>query len=334
MAFPQPTLLLATSALLGICISPSCGGTQASENHIAVKLPGGQIPQFDEQRAMEDLRYLCEEIGPRRIGTLGGEKTRQWLQTQLSTLDGWQVEEDSFLAEPPLGARRRGEVQGVNLLAKLPGNQAGEIWICSHYDTFDTPGFVGANDGGSSTVVLLELARQWQSQTPRQGQTLVLAWFDGEEKFPPLEWDDFTNSTFGSRSLAERMEKDGSIRNISALILLDMVGDSQLGVLKETTSNSRLKRIMEQAASVLDDPNLFVGQRDIKDDHIHFRRRNVPAINLIDFNYGPANSYWHNQKDNLDHVSAKSLGRIGRLILTALPAVEQSFQPRKPSKRN
>ena len=334
MAFPPTTLLLATAALLGICISPSCGGTKATEGHAAVQLPGGRIPNFDQDRAMEDLRYLCEEIGARRVGTHGGAKARAWLQTKLSELQGWELEEDAFSITPPEGARRHGEIEGVNILARLPGSQPGEIWICSHYDTYDTPGFVGANDGGSSTVVLLELARQLQSTTPRQGQTVVLAWFDGEEKFPPLAWDDFTNSTFGSRSLAERMEKDGRIQNISALILLDMIGDAQLGVLKETTSNSRLKRIMEEAASVLGDPNLFVGQRDIKDDHIHFRRRNVPAINLIDFNYGPAHSYWHNQKDNLDHVSAESLGRIGRLVLTALPAVEQSFQPRKVSQQH
>lgn len=325
---PSATANLCLATLL-TCLTlgfSACGGTQANQHgrqDPASKEKGG--PAFDEERAFEDLRYLCEEIGPRRIGTKGAQKTRAWLQEQFEDMEGWTVTEDAFLAQPPEGSRRKGEVEGVNILARRPGTEAGEVWIASHYDTFDLPGFVGANDAGSSTVVLLELARQLQGEGARNGQTIVLAWFDGEERFPPLKWDDFTNSTFGSRDLAERMKEEETIEDISALILLDMVGDAKLGVLKESTSHPKLKSIMERTAASLDDPNLFVGQRDIKDDHIHFRRRNVPAINLIDFNYGPVNSYWHTKEDNLEHVSAESLGRIGRLVLAALPAVEKEF---------
>ena len=308
----------------------SCGDTQArAQTAIEINLKNGQAPSFDEERAFEDLRYLCEEIGPRRIGTKGLQRTTAWLQEQMADLDGWEVSLDKFLAKPPPGARRKADVNGVNVLARRKGTQPGEIWICSHYDTYDLPGFVGANDAGSSTVVLQELARQWAGKEKREGQSIVLAWFDGEERFPPIPWQDFTNSTFGSQDLAERMFEADTIGNISALILLDMIGDAKLGVLKESSSDHTLKRIMERTAGALGDPNLFVGQRDIQDDHIHFRRRNVPSINLIDFNFGPGNAYWHTLEDNLDHVSAESLGRIGRLILAALPSVEREFSPRE-----
>ncbi|MDA0666312.1 MAG: M28 family peptidase [Planctomycetota bacterium] len=328
---PTPITILIGILFGGLClISPSCGDSQArAQTSVEINLKNGQAPDFDEERAFEDLRFLCEEIGPRRIGTKGLQQTTAWLQAQMAELEGWNVSLDTFKAQPPAGARRQAEVDGVNVLARRTGTEPGEIWICSHYDTYDYPGFVGANDAGSSTVVLLELARQWAGKEEREGQTLVLAWFDGEERFPPIPWQDFTNSTFGSRDLAERMFKEETIDGISALILLDMIGDAQLGVLKEQSSDSMLKQIMERTAGVLGDPNLFVGQRDIQDDHIHFRRRNVPSINLIDFNYGPGNSYWHTREDNMEHVSAKSLGRIGRLILAALPAVEREFSPRE-----
>lgn len=323
--FLSSAILTAFATLL-----PACGGTQASQpGQDGALLADGNPPSFDEKRAFEDLRYLCEEIGPRRIGTKGAEKTRTWLKETVGALEGWSVEEDAFLATPPEGARRKGEVEGMNVLARREGTEPGEIWIASHYDTFDYPGFVGANDAGSSTVILVEFARQLAGIGKREGQTLVLVWFDGEERFPPPLWDDFTNSTFGSRDLAERMDEDKTIRRISALILLDMVGDAQLGVLKETTSHPKLKAIMERAASALKDHKLFVGTRDIKDDHIHFRARRVPSINLIDFNYGPGNSYWHTKEDNMEHVSAESLGRVGRLVLTALPAVEAEFKERE-----
>lgn len=313
-----------------IPLTSSCGGTQASQpGQDGPLLVDGTPPAFDEERAFEDLRYLCEEIGPRRIGTKGAEKTRAWLMEQVGSLEGWTVKKDLFKATPPPGARRKGEVQGANVLARREGTEPGEIWICSHYDTFDYPGFVGANDAGSSTAVLVELARQLAGEGKRQGQSLVLVWFDGEERFPPPIWDDYTNSTFGSRDLAERMEEEKTLHRVSALILLDMVGDAQLGVLKESSSHPKLMAIMERAAAALKDYKLFVGTRDIKDDHIHFRSRRVPAINLIDFNYGPGNSYWHTKDDNMEHVSADSLGRIGRLVLTALPAVEAEFKERE-----
>ncbi|MDP7061923.1 MAG: M28 family metallopeptidase [Planctomycetota bacterium] len=333
----QPLTAALMLPLLLAFTATSCGGTQAQgPNHQGD--PKDAVWGADgkgHERAYADLKHLCEEIGPRRIGTKGLERTRDWMQSILGELKGWTVTLDKFEAFPPEGARRKGPIEGVNVLARREGTKKGEIWIASHYDTFDKPGFVGANDAGSSTVVLLELARQLQGEGPRNGMTIVLCWFDGEELFPgtdknglPLRWDNDTNSTFGSRSLAERMEENKTIKNIKALVLLDMVGDAKLGLLKESGSDSRLKQLFESTAASLGDDGLFVGQQPINDDHLHFRRRNIPAIDLIDFKFGPNNSYWHTKEDTLENVSANSLARVGRLVTAALPRIEKEFGPK------
>ena len=301
----------------------SCDGTRA-ENP-----PAGpqSAPVFDEKRAFEDLRHLCETIGARRIGTPGAEKTRAYVRKALEPL-GWTIEESKFEVAPPEGAQRKGPVAGVNLLARRAGGAPGEIWLATHYDTFDKPGFVGANDAGSTTALLIELGRQLGGEGPRAGMTVVLAFLDGEEKFPPLDWHDDTNSTFGSRHEAARLKAEGRAKDVRAFVLFDMVGDKDLGLYLESSSDSGLRRIFEQTAHALDDRQLFVGSREIKDDHIHFRKLGIPVADLIDFNFGPGNAYWHQLEDNLENVSAASLGRVGRLALAALPAIEKAYAPK------
>lgn len=312
----------ALAALALACAVPSaCARTQAGPSSPL------QTPVFDEARAFADLRLLVEEIGARRIGTPGAEQTRAYLRKQLEAA-GWQVAESAFEATPPEGAQRKGPVRGANLLARRPGTVPGEIWLASHYDTYDKPGFVGANDGGSSTALLLELGRQLGGKQPREGMSLVLAFFDGEEKFPPLAWHDDTNSTFGSRHEALLLKESKRTEDVRAFLLFDLVGDKDLGLLFEASTDSRLRRIFESTAHGLGDKQLFVGSQDIKDDHIHFRRLGIPVSNLIDFRYGPNNAHWHEVSDTLENVSAESLGRVGRLALAALPQIEREFARR------
>ena len=306
------------SALLPLLLLAACNGTQAS--------PQAASTEFDEERAWKDLIYLCEEIGQRRIGTPGAVKTRDYLQQEMGKLDGWAVEIEEFIAVPPEGARRSGEIAGANVLARLQGTEEGEIWIGSHYDTYDMPGFIGANDGASSTAVLLELARQLATDTPRTGMTIVLAWFDGEEKFPPLAWDNNTNSTFGSRHTVARLVEEERIRDVRALILLDLVGDKDLGLMVESNYvDQRIKRVLESAARARDDDKIFTAAQGVNDDHIHFHRERVPVVDLIDFRYGPNNRWWHTLEDTPENCSAESLGRVGRLILAALPEMQVEF---------
>ncbi len=276
--------------------------------------------EFDAARAWADLEHFVE-LGPRRIGTPPLAESRAYIRKQLEGL-GWEFEEFPFIARAPEGARRKGEIQGVNLIARRKGTEAREIWFASHYDTFDRPRFVGANDGASSSAVLIELGRQLGGTVPRSGPGLVLCWFDGEEPFYPVPWDDENNSTFGSRALAASMKEDGSIRRIGALILLDMVGDKDLGVSIESLSTSWLRRIFERSAQAIGQPQLFVDRREIKDDHRPFLHDGVPCADLIDFRYGPSNRWWHTAEDTLDKCGAESLGTIGRVVLAALPRIE------------
>ena len=267
-------------------------------------------------------------MGPRRIDTPQSAKTRAFIRKELEPL-GWVFEELSFPVTPPEGAQRKGELTGVNLIARREGTEAGELWLCSHYDTFDLPRFVGANDAGSSTAMLMEMARQLAGQGPRTGMTLVLCWFDGEEPFHPLRWDDKNNSTFGSRWLSEKMQKEGSLKNIRALILLDMVADRQLGVSIESMSSGWIRSIFEKTASALGHKQLFVDRREIKDDHLPFLRKGVPSADLIDFRFGPGNSWWHTREDTLDKCSAESLRILGETVLTALPLLEEAAAARR-----
>ena len=305
-------------ALLLPLLAPGCNGTQAS--------PQPAATAFDEARAWQDLLHLCNEIGPRRIATPGAEATREYLAAELKKLKGWTVENDPFVAVPPEGARRSGELEGVNVLARRAGTVEGELWFASHYDTFDLPGFVGANDGASSTAVLLELARCLAGEGPREGMSIVLVWFDGEERFPPEPWDDFTNSTFGSQHLVARLQQEKTLAAVRALVLLDMVGDADLGLMIESGhADPTIKKVLERAARTLGDEKLFAYPQSVKDDHIHFHRARVPVVDLIDFRFGPSNRWWHTLEDKPENCSAASLGRVGRLLLTALPELEQAF---------
>ena len=281
----------------------------------------------DGERAYADLVDLCAKYGDRRIGTPGSKGARDWIVSRLEPL-GWEFEEDPFTAQPPAGARRKGVVEGCNLLARWPGSQPGEIWLAGHYDTFDLPGFVGANDSGSSTALLVELGRQLAGDRPRPGPSIVLCWFDGEERFPPVLWDNKTNSTFGSRHLAAKLKAEEKINQINALILLDMVGDQQLGLFVESSSTGWMKDLFHRTAQGLGEHPLIVGSREIPDDHMHFRNAGVPFITLIDFHFGPGHGWWHTREDTPGHCSAESLARTGTLVLSALPAVESRAKPR------
>ena len=321
-----PLRLSALALLLVACqAAPSCSGSNGGPGGGGANppIPPAEELAFDQERAWADLTHLVEDIGRRRIGTEGAQRTREYIRGELAKL-GWEFEEDIFQCEPPEGANRKGTVTGTNLIARWPGTVDREVWLASHYDTFDRPKFVGANDAGSSTAVLIELGRQLALEpgTKREGPGIALVWFDGEEPFYPVRWDDDTNSTFGSRHLAQRAADEGFDEKILALVLLDMVGDKNLGLKLELLSTNWLKQIFRRTASELDMDWVIVGEQEIKDDHRPFLKKGIPAIDLIDFNYpNVSNRYWHTDEDTLDKCSAESLGIVGRLVLAALPRV-------------
>ena len=265
-------------------------------------------PTFDGKAAFRDLERLVA-IGPRPAGSPGGQRAREYIVGELKKLAGVQVQLKPFDAETP-----HGRLSMANIVAVLPGRRPDVVMVAGHYDTkyFKDFRFVGANDGGSSTALLLELARRLATR-PRD-YTHWLVWFDGEEARE--SWTE-RDSLYGSRRLAAELAR--AKRLPRALILVDMIGDRDLNIRREAYSAPWLSDIVWDAAARLGYGRHFL--RDpmpVEDDHVPFLKLGVPATLLIDFDFPP----WHTADDTLDKVSAESLTIVGNVVLEALPSVE------------
>lgn len=279
-------------------------------------------PGFDGARAFRDLRDQVA-IGPRPAGSVASRQTRQLIRQRLRQA-GWRVEEQRFQAHPP----GRPSLELVNLLATRAGGRRERILLAAHYDTKALPGvrFVGANDGASGVAVLLELARQLA--TRERELTLTLIFFDGEEAFGPnISADD---GLYGSRALAERMARDGTLGLVRAMILVDMVADADLNLTPDTRSSPLLRRLLREEAGRLGLEHV-IDRRGIPilDDHSPFLERGLEhAIVLIDFQFGARRTpgpLWHTAGDDLAAVSAESLNTSGLLAVRLLERVERDL---------
>jgi glutaminyl-peptide cyclotransferase len=254
-------------------------------------------------------------FGPRPAGSPANQKLQAYIESQLKKLD-CQISFDAFTAHTPAGT-----VAMRNIIAKFPGQAATALVVSGHFDTKPMPGrvFVGANDGGSSTGLLLELARVVNSMS-RTGD-IYLVWFDGEEAFG--EWSS-TNGAYGSRHLAETWSRDGTLARVKALINVDMTGDQDLGILQEENSSSSLLRLVWRTANELGYGKYFLDSGyPMEDDHMPFLNKGVNALDLIDFDYGPSNAYWHNERDTMDKIGAHSLEVVGNVLAAVLRKLQQ-----------
>jgi glutaminyl-peptide cyclotransferase len=255
------------------------------------------------EKALEHVRYLVD-LGPRPPGSDAIEKARVYIDSQLSKL-GWQVTRQSFTDDTP-----RGKVAFVNLVARFR-SAAREttppfFLLCSHYDTkaIETFRFVGANDGGSSTGLLLELARVL-AQHPKLASKVELVFFDGEEAYENFSE---TDGLYGSRHFAGDLEKTKAAKQFRGGILFDMVGDISLTITLAPNSPSRIAQNIFDAADALKLRNYFTYfDRDITDDHTPLNAVGIPTIDLIDFDF----AWWHTAEDTIDKVSAQSLQIVG-----------------------
>lgn len=280
--------------------------------------PGAEPPSFSGARAFEDLKQIVG-FGPRPSGSPALTQTRQWLIQELRGA-GAEVEEDPFVGNTPIGPIPMG-----NLIAKFRGSRRETVIVAGHYDTkrFDRFRFLGANDGGSSAALLVELARVLGAR--RNALNYWLVFFDGEEAV--RDWS-ATDSLYGSRHLVEKLSSSGELSRIQALILVDMIGDAQLRIPRESSSTPWLSDLVFNVAQRLGYGGYFVdSQNAVDDDHMPFINAGVSAVDLIDFDYGPNNSYWHSAKDTLDHCSPQSLTIVGRVVTATLIELEKS--PRK-----
>jgi len=251
-------------------------------------------------------------LGPRPSGSEANKKLQNYILAQIRQ-DHCEVSEDPFTASTP-----KGEIAMDNLICKFPGKSGKAIVITGHYDTklFPAPRkFVGANDGGSSTGLLLELARTLARQ-PRIDD-VYLVWFDGEEAVRE-QWEGDDN-LYGSRHLAAKWRKDGTLARIKALINVDMIGDRNLDIKMETNSNARLNQLVWDTAKTLGYGAFFLNEQlATEDDHMPFVKLGVPAIDLIDFDYPP----WHEDSDTMDKLSAQSLEIVGTVVLEVIHRLE------------
>ena len=264
---------------------------------------------FDSSRAFEDLRNVVA-FGPRPAGSENLQAARQYIVDELIAA-GYSPVLYEFLAQTPLGT-----VQMVNIGITVPGVRKESIAIAGHYDTKRLPGgFVGANDGGSSTAILLELARVCKNIELEH--SLEFIFFDGEEAV--VQWTE-TDSLYGSRYDVERRQDEGTLGDLRALILVDMVGDADLGILDEAASTQWLIDVSWKIANDTGKSGYFTRERyAIEDDHIPYLKAGIPAIDLIDFDY----PFWHTPADTLDKTSDKSLKIVGDLVYQALPLVNE-----------
>lgn len=301
----------------GLAIAVGCGRPPPAEEAPPPAIPA-KPPAISGAAALEEVRAFLA-VGPRDAGTPGAERAANVLADRLRAL-GVEAAIQEFREPSPLGP----ETVFRNVLGRIPGRTDRIVLLGSHYDTkAGIPDFVGANDSGSSTGLLLELARAFAAAgTPEL--EIRFAFFDGEES--RIEYGP-TDGFHGSRHLARTMAADGSLSNVVAMILLDMVGDRDLTLTIPRNCTPWLVSAAFAAARAEGVRERFqLYPYNVGDDHVAFFERGVPALNLIDFEFGSGpglNDYWHTPADTLDKVSAESLDLVGRVaarLVAALPA--------------
>jgi len=277
---------------------------------LALAPDSGPAPTFDGDRAMQYVKDIVK-FGPRPLGSSNHKKVEEYIESRLK---GDQVEDDTFSAGTP-----EGKFPVHNIIAKYPGTKEGIIVMASHYDTnypLRNTSYVGANDGASSSGLLLEIANQLRGKT-RDGYSIWLVWDDAEEAMKPdgsgglpkeMPFDD--DSLYGITHVAEKWQGDGTLKKIKAFLLADMIGDADLN------STPWLENVVGEAAKRVGyQSHFFAHNNEVGDDHIPFMKRGVPSADLIDFSYGYNNVFWHTTQDTVDKLSPKSLEIVGSVML-------------------
>jgi glutaminyl-peptide cyclotransferase len=277
--------------------------------------PASQTGGFDGARAYDYTAKLVS-FGPRPPATDAIHRTQDYIRKQLKSF-GCLADEDDFHSQTPIGS-----VEMKNIVAKVPGEGPGIILLLTHYDTARIDSFVGADDGGSSTGLMLEMARLLCGGQ-KQPNSVWISFLDGEEAL--VKWSD-SDSVYGSRELAARMAVSGDLKHVRAVILADMIGQKDLQIPRESQSTKWLTDIVWDTAARLGYQDVFISKDTaIDDDHRPFLARNVPAVDIIDYQGYVNLGYWHTPKDTLDKLSPRSMAIAGHVILASVAALQQKF---------
>ena len=232
-------------------------------------------------------------------------------------------ETDQFTANTPAGPQTM-----RNYIVRFPGKKDGVIVLASHYETnypLRDIAFVGANDGACTTALLIAIGQYFRAHPP-QGYSIWLLFDDGEEAV--RSWSE-SDSLYGTRHIAARWFADGTARRIKAVLVADMIGDRDLNILLETQSTPWLRSILRQAAAnTHHSANVFKTEGSEEDDHMPFLQRGIPAIDVIDVDYGPhtaatPDGYHHTAQDTIDKLSPQSLQISADLFLESIRLINQ-----------
>ncbi|MEO8726720.1 MAG: M28 family peptidase [Acidobacteriaceae bacterium] len=276
---------------------------------------------FSGERALAYARDVVA-FGPRYLDSPGHAKIEQFLKTRLKS-DNLEI--DEFTAQTPVGPKLM-----RNYIAKFPGSKPGIIVIAGHYDTlYGRNDFVGANDGGSSTGLPLALCDYYRARTQAgkklDGFSVWIVFLDGEEAIK--EWSD-ADSIYGARHLAAKWKQDGTATQVKAFILADMIGDKDLSLEEDSNSSVALRKLVYQAAEQRGtQSHFFRRQNTVGDDHTAFSAVGIPVVDLIDFDYGYHNAFWHTSQDTMDKLSAESLQIVGDVIIGTVQLIDQRGGP-------
>jgi glutaminyl-peptide cyclotransferase len=307
---PRGSSRLAVALAAVVIALAGCGGSDDSEDSAK-----GSQDRFDAERAFADLEAQVA-IGPRPAGSAGSREEVRLIVDRLREAGV----EDVRVQRP-----------WRNVVGVIPGEEPGAVVVGAHHDTKNaiSPDFVGANDGASGVAVVLELARTLQAPVP--GPSIHLALFDAEETRGDRPFEE--DGTRGSRQYVDYARQGGlqgspPLDEIRAMVLFDLVGDCDLQIPREAFSDPGLYALFADAAAEINGSGAtapFDGETGgILDDHIPFTEAGIPAVDLIDFTYGPGGSpgaYWHTTEDTLDKVCPESLDVVGEAALLAIPRI-------------
>ncbi len=336
--------------LLRSTMSTICSGTAL----LFAACGGGSSGPVDGHAAMEHVRYLVEEIGPRPFGSDNLGKAADYFSQQVAAL-GLKMERHEVMDERENKLIR-------NLYCKIPGRDPDNgpiLMVGAHYDTKLTEGhddedhnfpFVGAIDGGGAPAVLLELARVFLEREPKPEVNIWLYWIDAEESID-FHWNT-ERALIGSNAFCKWLAEENLIRRIGAFVLLDLIGDKNLKIDYDGKSNKQLQEIIAEAGKQMPEPErVYKYKSATTDDHETFIKYGVPSVLLIDFhlrvpehltkemggtprdNPDGYAQWWHTPEDTLDKMSPESLAYAGNLVMAAFDDLEQFVLRRKKSLR-
>ncbi len=310
-----------TMMLVGLGCSGSGNGTTSAETTPGVSAPEpapapvsplvGQVTR----QSLDGFYQRLLRLAPRPAGSQMLQDCRLYLVNTLKSF-GLKVSQEPFAAYTP-----DGRIEMANVIAEKPGTSNRIIYLATHIDTKKLPGvrFMGANDSTSSTAAVLELARIIAAADTHH--TYRFAFFDGEEALG--ENMTATDGLYGSRHHAEQLARDGEAVRVRAVILLDMIGDRDLDVIRDENSSAGLYSLFAQCCDRLGFGDILSGDSTwVLDDHVPFRNLGIPTLDIIDFNYGPDNAYWHTGSDTAAHVSVESIERVTRAVTCMLSTLD------------